>query len=225
MSAGLGQRRDFWFVGDMKKELCNKLVLSGPHGTFLVRQSTAGDRYVLAINDNGKTAPYQIKIVNGKFYWRQTTFDNLDAVIQDVFANPFDGPSGLPLILKDPASGGTLHPSSVPRLRAEADKAGGAAPVASTSPAPPQQATAAPAKKPDDVDYVLYQALYDYKNDDPEDLDFDANDILQVTDEGDPPGTGWMEGRTQDGRFGAFPSTYVRKIRMANKKVQIDSYG
>ena len=66
-----------------------------------------------------------------------------------------------------------------------------------------QAAQAAPsgggATGPQGEDYVLYQALYLYKSDDPEDLTFDANDILQVTDEGDPPGTGWMEGRTQDG--------------------------
>jgi hypothetical protein len=40
-------------------------------------------------------------------------------------------------------------------------------------------------RSPDkDDDYALYQALYDYKSDDPEDLSFTANEILQVTDEG-----------------------------------------
>jgi len=73
---------------------------------------------------------------------------------------------------------------------------------------------------------VLYQALYLYKSDDPEDLTFDANDILQVTDEGDPPGTGWMEGRTQDGRFGSFPSNFVRKINLGSGAAKtIEKYG
>lgn len=69
----------------------------------------------------------------------------------------------------------------------------------------------------DDEDYVLYQALYNYNSGDPDDLVFEANDILQVTDEGDGP-TSWMEGRTQDGRFGTFPGNYVRKIVLQPRK-------
>ncbi len=40
-------------------------------------------------------------------------------------------------------------------------------------------------RSPDkDGEYVLYVALFDYKSDDPDDLTFSANEILQVTDEG-----------------------------------------
>ena len=63
--AGVARPTDRWFVGDMKKEVANRLVLSGPHGTFLVRMSTAGDRYVLTVNDSGSIAPYQVKMQAG----------------------------------------------------------------------------------------------------------------------------------------------------------------
>lgn len=68
----------------------------------------------------------------------------------------------------------------------------------------------AEAGEPAEVPYVLYQALYDYSSQDPDDLCFAANDILQVTDEGDGPES-WFEGRSQDGREGCFPGTFVRQ--------------
>ena len=49
--------------------------------------------------------------------WRETSFTTLDAVVQDVIASPFDGPSGRPLVLSEPASGGELHPSTLARIQ------------------------------------------------------------------------------------------------------------
>jgi len=75
---------------------------------------------------------------------------------------------------------------------------------------------------PSKPEYVLYQALYDYNSGDPDDLQFEASDILQVTDEGNGPSS-WMIGSTQDGREGNFPSTYVRKMNIgATKTTSID---
>jgi len=205
----------------MKKEVANKLVLSGPHGTFLVRMSTAGDRYVLTVNDSGSIAPYQVKMSGGQYMWRETSFSSLDAVVQDVIASPFDGPSGRPLVLSQPASGGELHESTLARIQG-----GGSSNPFGNPPAAQAAPSGGGATGPQGEDYVLYQALYLYKSDDPEDLTFDANDILQVTDEGDPPGTGWMEGRTQDGRFGSFPSNFVRKINLGSGAAKtIEKYG
>ncbi|EDQ88365.1 uncharacterized protein MONBRDRAFT_9210 [Monosiga brevicollis MX1] len=80
--------------------------------------------------------------------------------------------------------------------------------------------------------YVLYQTLYKYESSDPEDLTFDANEILQVTDEvpvltcpacpGDGSPNSWYYGRSQDGREGNFPGTYVRKIKLRNKVLSVD---
>lgn len=85
-----------------------------------------------------------------------------------------------------------------------------------TGVAPPVTApvvtVAAPAVK-EEKKYILYQALYKYKSDDPDDLQFEQNDILRVTDEGDGP-TSWFYGEDQQGKEGNFPGTFVRKIRM-----------
>eukprot|EP00729_Bicosta_minor_P004569 gene4569-19475_t len=58
--------------------------------------------------------------------------------------------------------------------------------------------------------YKLYQTLYEYKSDDPEDLNFGASEILKVIDDEDD----WYEGINQDGKKGYFPGTYVRIMKM-----------
>lgn len=57
----------------------------------------------------------------------------------------------------------------------------------------------------DGESYTLYQTLYAYHSDDPEDLHFEANEILQVTDDGDGTEHTWFYGRRQDGKQGHFP--------------------
>lgn len=73
----------------------------------------------------------------------------------------------------------------------------------------------------EDEKFVLFQALYDYHSSDPDDLSFQANDILRVTDQGEGPQS-WFYGETQDGREGHFPGTFVRKIPMLAKKLSVD---
>ena len=55
--------------------------------------------------------------------------------------------------------------------------------------------------KAPEKEYVLYQTLYPYKSEDPDDLEFEAGEILRVFDEeGD-----WFEGENQQGKEGCFP--------------------
>eukprot|EP00037_Helgoeca_nana_P010774 m.94974 g.94974 ORF g.94974 m.94974 type:complete len:155 (-) comp20413_c1_seq1:1203-1667(-) len=62
------------------------------------------------------------------------------------------------------------------------------------------------------VDYRLYQTLYAFKSDDPEDLTFEANEIIRVYDWEDE----WFEGETQDGKRGYMPASYMREIKSKN---------
>ncbi|EGD83045.1 hypothetical protein PTSG_03683 [Salpingoeca rosetta] len=56
--------------------------------------------------------------------------------------------------------------------------------------------------------YTLYQTLFKFESDDPEDLCFEGGEILRVFDDsGD-----WYEGENQQGKKGYFPRNYVRKI-------------
>ena len=57
--------------------------------------------------------------------------------------------------------------------------------------------------------HTLYQTLYAYKSDDPEDLQFAASEILKVIDDEDD----WFEGYNQRNEKGYFPGTYVRKMK------------
>jgi len=205
---------DRWYAGEMDKNVCNKLVLAGPSGSFLVRVSSAGDRYVIVINDHGTAGPYQVKITPSKrLLWREDEYNTLADVVNNIRANPFKGMSKKIIELGKPASGGDLHES----VKASSSATDSYNPFA--VPPPPTEPAA------NAEDYVLYQALYTYRNDDPDDLNFDANDIVQVTDEDEYPKKCWMEGRSQDGLVGSFPSTYVRKIEMKATTKSVDSYG
>eukprot|EP00042_Codosiga_hollandica_P055832 m.790656 g.790656 ORF g.790656 m.790656 type:complete len:219 (+) comp59203_c1_seq5:2472-3128(+) len=64
--------------------------------------------------------------------------------------------------------------------------------------------------------YELYQSIYAYSSQDKDDLNFAAGEIIRVTDAGDGPQS-WFYGKTQDGRDGNFPGTYVRKIAYVGK--------
>eukprot|EP00043_Microstomoeca_roanoka_P001137 m.31093 g.31093 ORF g.31093 m.31093 type:complete len:234 (+) comp10666_c0_seq2:82-783(+) len=56
--------------------------------------------------------------------------------------------------------------------------------------------------------YTLYQTLFKFESDDPEDLTFDAGEILRVFDDS----SDWYEGEDQQGKRGYFPKNFVRKI-------------
>jgi len=60
-----------------------------------------------------------------------------------------------------------------------------------------------------DTSYKLFQTLYPFTSDDPDDLHFGANEILRVYDWEDD----WYEGEDQNGKKGFFPNTYVREIK------------
>ena len=63
-----------------------------------------------------------------------------------------------------------------------------------------------------------YKALYEYTNDDPENLDLSPGDVVDVTE---TPNTGWWKGRVGT-REGWFPASYVQEI--SGKKLFIYMY-
>eukprot|EP00040_Diaphanoeca_grandis_P024837 m.136985 g.136985 ORF g.136985 m.136985 type:complete len:161 (-) comp29896_c1_seq1:69-551(-) len=60
-----------------------------------------------------------------------------------------------------------------------------------------------------DANVKLFQTLYKYSSEDPDDLHFEANEILRVFDWEDE----WYEGENQEGKRGYFPNTFVREIK------------
>eukprot|EP00039_Didymoeca_costata_P009054 m.119956 g.119956 ORF g.119956 m.119956 type:complete len:842 (-) comp14340_c1_seq4:3016-5541(-) len=59
----------------------------------------------------------------------------------------------------------------------------------------------------------IYRALYDFKSDDPDDLQFSANDLIRVIDFGEGEDS-WWEGEL-NGQKGSFPSNYVTQMKVA----------
>lgn len=57
-------------------------------------------------------------------------------------------------------------------------------------------------------EFKLFQTLYEFKSEDPEDLCFQANEVLRVYDWSDE----WYEGENQEGDKGYFPATFVREL-------------
>ena len=45
-----------WFAGAMGKRSCESAVASASHGSFLVREGSTGERFVLCVNDRGKSS-------------------------------------------------------------------------------------------------------------------------------------------------------------------------
>jgi len=93
--------RSAWYVGDMPKSQCEKAVLSGKAGDFLLRIATDGGSFVLCINDYGKPKNFQIKKdpVSKKFQFAGKEFKNIEAVVRGLKATPIFGSSGKPLVI------------------------------------------------------------------------------------------------------------------------------
>ena len=49
-----------WFVGAMDRNECNSIVAQASPGSFLVRESSQGNKFVLAVNYQGQTLSFQI---------------------------------------------------------------------------------------------------------------------------------------------------------------------
>jgi hypothetical protein len=45
-----------WFAGAMGKRSCESAVASASHGSFLVREGSTGERFVLCVNDRGESS-------------------------------------------------------------------------------------------------------------------------------------------------------------------------
>lgn len=63
----LRELHNAWYGGKMAKGPCEKAVLSGKHGDYLVRTNPGTDDYVLVVNDTGTISNYLITTETGKF--------------------------------------------------------------------------------------------------------------------------------------------------------------
>ena len=98
-----------WFGGIIPRKVCDKAVVKGKHGDFLVRESSHADKFVLCVNDKGKSRNFAIEItLDRKFLIGSKQYDTLHAAIDAMRYEPVrrKGRTGKPLTLRKPAAGG-----------------------------------------------------------------------------------------------------------------------
>eukprot|EP00038_Savillea_parva_P030952 m.81770 g.81770 ORF g.81770 m.81770 type:complete len:1098 (+) comp9426_c0_seq1:297-3590(+) len=124
-----------WYAGALAKGKCEAAVTSSPDGSFLVRESTSGDKFVLCVNDNGTAVNFPIDIVDGKkCSFGSRTFDNLHDLIDHLRGTAVKGLNGRPLWLTEPAPGGTVLVLQVATALVQPPSTGGAPSVGHPSP-------------------------------------------------------------------------------------------
>jgi len=103
-----------------------------------------------------------------------------------------------------------LEPKKAAKRAAPKPPGGKSAPPAAPAAMPPTPEQQAPAA-------VKFTAAYDFQGQETTDLSFSAGDPILVTkQEGE-----WWEGKTQDGRIGIFPASFVDPIEPDESSVCI----
>eukprot|EP00036_Acanthoecidae_sp_10tr_P010242 CAMPEP_0182923568 /NCGR_PEP_ID=MMETSP0105_2-20130417/5514_1 /TAXON_ID=81532 ORGANISM="Acanthoeca-like sp., Strain 10tr" /NCGR_SAMPLE_ID=MMETSP0105_2 /ASSEMBLY_ACC=CAM_ASM_000205 /LENGTH=554 /DNA_ID=CAMNT_0025061295 /DNA_START=292 /DNA_END=1952 /DNA_ORIENTATION=+ len=70
-----------WFVGKLDRETADKAVKSGGPGTYLVRESSSGDKYIICINWDGHVKNFQIYITGDGYKFSGQTHAELQTLI------------------------------------------------------------------------------------------------------------------------------------------------
>lgn len=88
--------RTSWFAGHLPRPPVDKAVLASGHEAFLIRKSSAGDKYVLVINDSGNIVNINIgNVGDGKGGWyfssRKQSFCTLNLVLESFRERPLAG--------------------------------------------------------------------------------------------------------------------------------------
>lgn len=92
-----------WFVGETDRNSIEKAVKGARQGQFLVRKSTAGDKFVIVVHDLGDVCNYQIDVAPGLgFEFGDQQFDTLRVVIDWFKEQPIRGMHSAQLRINDP---------------------------------------------------------------------------------------------------------------------------
>merc|ERR1712232_328257 len=83
-------------------------VIKGKHGDFLVRESSHADKFILCVNDKGKSCCFPIEVtLDRKYVIGSATFETLQTAIDSLRAEGLKRKTGKPIKLRSPAAGGT----------------------------------------------------------------------------------------------------------------------
>jgi len=98
------RNKNVWDVGSKKKRECDKALLAGGQGDFLIREmvTNRGSRHVLCVHDQGTVYEQYIRHVDEDFMFQSREFKTLADIIKHVQRNPLYNAKGMPLYIDHP---------------------------------------------------------------------------------------------------------------------------
>eukprot|EP00038_Savillea_parva_P011136 m.195345 g.195345 ORF g.195345 m.195345 type:complete len:539 (+) comp19460_c0_seq1:468-2084(+) len=71
-----------WFAGKLNRDTCDAAVIKSGNGSYLIRESSSGDRYIVCINHSGTAKNFQIMITDqGRYKFSGNTYANLQELV------------------------------------------------------------------------------------------------------------------------------------------------
>ncbi|XP_061406405.1 guanine nucleotide exchange factor VAV3-like [Lethenteron reissneri] len=172
-----------WFAEVLERSAAGDILMSCPHGTYLVRGRVRDQReYAISIRHNEEVKHIKIVAKEGKFHITETKrFKSLVQLVEYYQVHSLkEGFSALDTNLKYPYKGSMQSVLPLRRMRGPADK-------------------------PQPIGVGI--ARYDYVARDRAELSFREGDVVKIYSKGV---NGWWKGESC-GRFGLFPFSYVEE--------------
>jgi proto-oncogene C-crk len=186
----MSYKEQSWYHGPVDRIQAESLLHGRKSGLFLVRDSSThpGD-FVLSVSENGKVSHYIISHRNNLYLIGDQSFPDLPTVL-DFYRMHYLDTTTLIEIAPRPQMSGGFQPALQPAI---------------PSPGPIQ----VPSPVVEVTGELVVRGKFDFKSDDPEDLNFKKGDVMKVLrkDEED-----WWYARHSDGRTGSIPVPYVEIV-------------
>lgn len=185
--------KSLWYHGRIDRATADTILAGKRPGLYLVRDSSTcpGD-YVLSVSENNKVSHYIISRRGGLYLIGDQTFTDLPAVIEFY----------------------KMHFLDTTTLTQHADRPGSQGPAPGAPHPPPTGGDFPDVGKqlPPPIPVVgklVVRGRFEFKSDDPEDLNFKKGDVMTVVrkDEDD-----WWFAKHEDGREGSIPVPYVEIV-------------
>nr|XP_055069570.1 GRB2-related adapter protein 2b [Misgurnus anguillicaudatus] len=196
-----------WYQENIGRQDSENKLMSQPIGSFLIRgsQSSPGEFSISVRHENDVQHFKVMRSRIGEYYLWNERFGSLNKLVDFYSQNSVSKHSRVFLLTEQPNRSDVPHreqhvkPSSSSQGRHSNARA----------PGPPHPLPHPPAPKPQPQSSGMsVRAVYDFKAEDPDELDFHTGDLIEVLDQSD---RFWWKGRVR-GRTGLFPVNYTNPV-------------
>ncbi|XP_065098988.1 GRB2-related adapter protein 2b isoform X1 [Paramisgurnus dabryanus] len=217
-----------WFQENIGRQDSENKLMSQPIGSFLIRgsQSSPGEFSISVRHENDVQHFKVMRSRIGEYYLWNERFSSLNKLVDFYSQNSISKHSRVFLLTEQPNRSDVPHreqpvkPSTLSQNRSDIPhREQPMKPSASSqgrhsnarAPGPPHPLPQPPAPKPKPQPQssgMSVRAVYDFKAEDPDELDFHAGDLIEVLDQSD---RFWWKGCVR-GRTGLFPVNYTNPV-------------